>query len=345
MKETTLSKIARLTGGALIGDGSRIIRGICAPERTEDDKLCIVWEKKMLQAVPPSVPVLTETGFLAGRDGVELARPRAALVQILPLFDRRRPQAAGIHPAAIVDDGAILGADVGIGPGCVVSRGAVLGDRVRIQANCFIGEGARIGSDTVMEASVSIQDFVSIGNRVLIHSGTVIGCDGFGFIPMDDGRWEKIPQIGSVVIEDDVEIGPNSSIDRATFGETRVGKGTKIGVQVHVAHNCDIGEGCVLVGFIALGGSSKVGNGCVLAGMVGVSDHVVIGDRVTAAGRAGVTKDIQGGQIVSGFPAQEHRAENRFQASLRRAGGYGERIKKLEKAFAELNPPDRTEQR
>lgn len=345
MRETTLSEIARLTGGVLVGDGSRIIRGVCAPERASDDRLCIVWEKKMLATVPPSVPVLTETGFLAGRDGVEFARPRAALVQILPLFDRRRPQAAGVHPTAVVDDGAVLGADVGIGPGCVVSRNAILGDRVRLQANCYIGEGVQIGSDTVMEACVSVQDFVTIGSRVLIHSGAAIGSDGFGFIPMDDGHWEKIPQIGTVVIEDDVEIGPNSSIDRATFGETRVRRGTKIGVQVHIAHNCDVGEGCVLVGFIALGGSSKVGNGCVLAGMAGVSDHIVIGDRVTVAGRAGVTKNLQGGQIVSGFPAQEHRAENRFQASLRRVGDHSERIKRLERELAELKSASPAERR
>ena len=340
MKETTLSEIALLTGGKLIGDGSRIIRGVCAPEQTADDRLCVVWEKKKLQTVSSTVPVLAETDSLVGRDGVELARPRAALVQILPLFDRRKQQVAGIHPAAVVDKDAILGTDVGIGPGCVVSRNAILGDRVRLQANCFIGEGVQIGNDTVMEACVSVQDFVSIGSRVLIHSGTAIGSDGFGFIPMDDGHWEKIPQIGTVVIEDDVEIGPNSSIDRATFGETRVRRGAKIGVQVHIAHNCDVGEGCVLVGFIALGGSSKVGNGCVLAGMAGVSDHVVIGDRVTVAGRAGVTKDLRGGQIVSGFPAQEHRAENRFQASLRRVGDYGERIKRLEKALTQPDPAE-----
>ena len=334
MKETTLSVIARLTGGSLAGDGSRIVRGVCAPENASDDKLCVVWEKKRLKDVPSSVPVLAETGLLVGRDGVELARPRAALVHILPLFDRRRRQAAGVHPTALVDETAVLGAEVGIGPGCIVSHGVVLGDRVRLQANCFIGEGVTVGEDSTVEAGVSIQDFASIGSRVILHSGTVVGCDGFGFIPMDDGHWERIPQIGTVVIEDDVEVGPNSSIDRATFGETRVRRGAKIGAHVHVAHNCEIGAGSVLVGFIALGGSSKIGDGCVLAGMVGVSDHVVVGDRVTVAGRSGVTKDLSGGQIVSGYPAQEHRAENRFQASLRRVGDYGERIRRLEKTSA-----------
>jgi UDP-3-O-[3-hydroxymyristoyl] glucosamine N-acyltransferase len=327
----------------LVGDGNRIVRGVCAPDAPPEvagDKLCVVWEKKALKDLHPSAPVLAEIGSLAGRDGVELARPRAALVKILPLFDRRRGRESGIHPTAVVDEGAVLGADVSVGPCCVVSRGAVLGDRVCLQANCFVGEGVSIGNDTVIEASVSILDFSSIGERVTVHCGTAIGCDGFGFIPMGDGHWERIPQIGVVVIEDDVEIGPNSSLDRATFGETRIRRGAKIGAHVHVAHNSDVGAGSVLVGFIALGGSSKVGRGCVLAGMVGVSDHVVIGDQVTVAGRSGVTKDIAGGQIISGYPAQEHRAENRFQASLRRVAEYERRIKDLEQAIAELKRSD-----
>lgn len=343
IKQTTLFEIAELIGGNPIGDGSRGIKGICAPENASDDLLCVVWEKKLLEFVPGSVPVLAEAGTLKGRDGIEVPRPRAALVKILPLFDRRKLQNSGIHPSAVLDESVVCGNDVGIGPGSVVSKGAVIGNGVRIGANCYIGEDVKIGDGTIIKASASIQDFVSIGRRVTINSAVAIGCDGFGYIPMEDGRWEKIPQIGTVVLEDDVEVGPCTSIDRATFGETRVRKGTKIGSHVHIAHNCDIGENCILVGFIGLGGSCGIGDSCVLAGMSGISDHVVIGNKVTVAGRSGVTKNIPDGQVVSGFPAREHRLENRFRASLRQAGNYGERIAKLEREIAEIkkSSPDK----
>jgi UDP-3-O-[3-hydroxymyristoyl] glucosamine N-acyltransferase len=146
-----------------------------------------------------------------------------------------------------------------------------------------------------------------------------------------DGGWRKIPQIGTVVIEDNVEIGANSSVDRATFGVTRVRRGTKLGSLLHIAHNCDIGEDCVMAGCTGIGGSARVGRGTIVGGMAGIADHVTVGERVTIAGRAGVTKDVKGGATVSGFPAQDHREETRLQASLRRVRDHGERIRGLEK--------------
>ncbi|MCL2683623.1 MAG: UDP-3-O-(3-hydroxymyristoyl)glucosamine N-acyltransferase, partial [Synergistaceae bacterium] len=185
------------------------------------------------------------------------------------------------------------------------------------------------GDDTRIEASVSIQDLVEIGNRVIIHSGASIGCDGFGFVP-DGGGWRKIPQIGTVVIEDDVEIGPNCTVDRATLGATRIGRGAKMGVCAHVAHNCEIGPDSMIVGFAAFGGSVKTGSRLLVGGMSAISDHVKIGERVTIAGRSGVTKDIPDGETVSGFPAQKHSDEKRFQASLRMVRAFGNRLGKLE---------------
>jgi UDP-3-O-[3-hydroxymyristoyl] glucosamine N-acyltransferase len=216
----------------------------------------------------------------------------------------------------------------------VVSEGAVLGDRVLLQAGVFIGKNVSIGDDTRVEASASVQDFVKIGARVTVHSGAVIGCDGFGFVPLEGGGWEKVPQIGTVVIGDDVEIGPNCTVDRATFGATKIGRGTKMGACVHVAHNCDVGPDSMMVGFIALGGSVKTGRGLLAAGMSGIADHVTVGERVVVAGRAGVTKDVGDGETVSGFPAQRHSDEKRFQASLRMVRELRERLKKLEKMAA-----------
>ena len=331
MPEITLERAAKLVGGDVIGDSGRTIRGICSPDDPRDDMLCAVWNKKIVGAVPRSVPVLSEKGAVSGRDGIELAHPRVSLVKLLPLFDPRRRAVSWIHPSAFVDAHSTSGHGCAIGPNCVVSAGARLGDRVVLQANVFIGENVSVGNDTVIEAAAAIQDYTEIGAGVIIHSGASIGCDGFGFVPASGGGWEKIPQIGKVVIEDDVEIGPNCTIDRATFGATRIGRGTKIGACVHIAHNCDIGPDSMMVGFVAVGGSVKTGRAFLAAGMSGIADHVAIGDNVTVAGRAGVTKDVGDGLTVSGFPAREHSEEKRFQASLRRVRDYGERISNLEK--------------
>jgi UDP-3-O-[3-hydroxymyristoyl] glucosamine N-acyltransferase len=334
--EITLSGIAEITGGKLVGDGARVVRGVCSPGNAVDDMLCIVWERSLLPLVPAGVPVLSGVGAVLGRDGVEMVHPKLALPKILPMFDRRTPQELGIHPNAALCEGCIIGNDVSIGPGCVISKDARIGDRCALQANVFVGRGVVIGDDSRMEAGVALLDFVEIGRRVVIHSGVRVGCDGFGFVPGESGRWEKIPQIGSVVIEDDVEIGSNGSVDRATFGVTRIGAGTKLGTLVHVAHNCEIGKNCVMSGYVALGGSARIGDGTIIAGMVGVADHVTIGHGVTIAGRSGVTKDIPDGVTVSGFPAREHRQENRLQASLRRVPSYLERVRELERELEEL---------
>lgn len=336
MAVVTLAEIANLTGGVLVGDGSRAVSGICSPREPRHGTICVVWDTKALALVPDCIPVLCEHGSIRGRDGVEMDSPRGALVKLLPLFERRTALLPGVHPSACLLESCVLGEDVHIGPGCVVSDGAVLGDRVVLQAGVFVGRGVLVGDDSRVEAGAVLQDFVEIGRRVILHSGTVIGCDGFGFVPDESGAWVKIPQIGTVIIEDDVEIGANSSIDRATFGVTRIRRGAKLGALVHIAHNCDLGEDCMMVGFSGLGGSVRIGRGSLVAGMVGVADHVEIGEGVTVAGRSGVTKNVKDGLTISGFPAQEHGAERRFQASLRRVPGLYERMVKLEKELEEL---------
>ena len=298
--------------------------------------LCVVWDKKMLDIIPPDVPVLSGIGSLSGRDGIELKSPRTSLVAILPLFERRVREQSGIHPSAYVSETASIGENVSVGANCTVSDGAVIGDNTVLQGNVFVGSFARIGRDSRISAGVAIQDYVEIGDRVTIYSGCSIGCDGFGFVPNSDREWIKIPQIGTVIIEDDVELGANTSVDRATFGVTRIRRGAKIGAVTHVAHNCDIGESSMIVGFVGLGGSIKIGKNTVVAGMVGIADHVTIGDNVTVAGRSGVTKDIKDGLTVSGFPARAHMDENRHQAALRRVPSYSERLKKLESAVEEM---------
>jgi UDP-3-O-[3-hydroxymyristoyl] glucosamine N-acyltransferase len=316
------------------------VNGVCAPDAPSDDKLCVIWDRTALAKIPKATPVLAIKGDMPDRDGVLHDYPRAALALLLPHFDRRVPPAPGIHPTAVIGDGCKIGRDASIGPHCVVSDNALIGDRTVLQANVYVGRGAAIGPDSRLEAGVAVHDYVEVGQRAILHSGAVIGCDGFGHVRMPDGVWGKIPQIGTVIIEDDVEVGANSTIDRATFGTTTIRRGTKLGSLLHIAHNCDIGADTVIAGCTAIGGSAKVGRGAIVAGMVGVSDHVTIGEGVTIAGRSGVTKDVKDGLTVSGFPAQEHRAENRFQASLRRVKDISERLRRLEKLFSKSNGGD-----
>jgi UDP-3-O-[3-hydroxymyristoyl] glucosamine N-acyltransferase len=334
METLSLSEIASITGGVVFGNGERRVNGVCAPGDCREDKLCVVWDRTALSKVPDNIPVLSERGTLSGRDGIEHGFPRAALADILSRFDTRSARPSGVHPSAVIGEGCSIGAEVYIGPCCVVSDRANIGDRTVLRANVFVGMDAVIGSDSRLEACAVIHDFVQIGNRVILHSGAVIGSEGFGHVPMSDGTWKKIPHIGVVIIEDDVEIGPNSTVDRATFGMTRVRRGSKLGSLLHIAHNCEIGEDCVIAGCGAIGGSVRIGHRSKIAGVVGIADHVAIGEGVTIAGRSGVTKDIKAGMTVSGFPAQDHGAENRFQASLRRVSYYSKRLKKLESLFA-----------
>lgn len=331
-----LREIAELLEGEVRGNPEHEVIGIAVPEAATRDHLCVVWERGMLSGIAPDIPLLTLPGFLTdGRLGVAVRDPRGVLIPLLKRFDERRPYAPKIAPGCDISPDCCLGEDVHIGAHCILSEGARVGARTVLQGNVYVGRDVQIGDDCHISAGVVLQDGVRLGDRVIIHGNSVLGSDGFGFIRNKEGRQIRIPQIGGVVIEDDVEIGAHVAVDRATFGETRVGKGTKIGNYVQIAHNTQIGKDCIFVGFIAMGGTVKIGDGVVVAGMTGIADHLTIGDGATLAGRSGVTKNIPAKQTVSGYPAQEHRAEQRFLAALRRVPQMGERLKKLEKKVGE----------
>jgi UDP-3-O-[3-hydroxymyristoyl] glucosamine N-acyltransferase len=196
----------------------------------------------------------------------------------------------------------VIGKDPTIHPFVVVADGAKIGDRVTLHPGVFIGAGSAIGDDSVVHANVSIYHGVVIGSRVIIHSGAVIGSDGFGFVT-EEGRHHKIPQVGGVIVEDDVEIGANCAIDRAALGVTRIKQGTKLDNMVHVAHNVTIGEHCLLAAQVGIAGSSTLGNYVVMGGQAGMADHTTVGDRVMVGGGSGVTRNMESGMVVAGFPA------------------------------------------
>lgn len=279
--------------------------------------------------------LMPESAPDTGRPVILVKNPQLAFAQILTIIDKERSSllTAGIHPTAVIMPGARIGAGVAIGPHAVIDENAVIGDRTRIGALAYIGNGTMVGADCVIYAHVTLRERVSLGDRVIVHPGTVVGSDGFGFVPSGAGIF-KIPQIGTVAIEDDVEIGANVTIDRATTGATRIGKGTKIDNLVQIAHNVQIGACCMIVAQVGISGSTKLGNGVVMAGQCGTAGHLSIGDRAVVAGRAGVTTDIPAGQTYSGFPARPHREELKNQALVKKLPALYEEVKQIKAVTA-----------
>lgn len=337
--ELTMAEIAKMTGGTLKGDPEYRITGISSPGNGVKNTISPLWEKKFLASLSPDAVLLTKSGWIPdGFAGVEVDEPRTALTLLLTFFEKNSgcvKHGPFIHRTAVVADGAAVGKDVYIGAGCVVEE-AVIGDGVVLEANVFIGRGAAVGANSRFEPGVVVYHGVSIGKDCIIHANAVIGCDGFGFAPDKEAGLLRIPQIGTVKICDNVEIGVCSSIDRATFGETLVGRGTKIDSHVKVGHNCTIGEFCVVVSQSGVAGSSTIGSGVTLGAQSGVANHATIGDGVTVAGRGGVTSDIEAGKTVSGFPARDHREELRERVAVRRLPEIADSLKELKRRISEL---------
>jgi UDP-3-O-[3-hydroxymyristoyl] glucosamine N-acyltransferase len=278
------------------------------------------------------------TERLLGGDarGLIVDDPELAIAQVLELFlVPYESPGPGIHPTAVVHPAARLGSGVAVGALAVVHAGAKVGDRSVIHEGVSIGKDVRIGHDTVIHDRCVIYDRCEIGNNVIIHAGAVIGADGFGYI-YRDGKHRKIPQIGTVIIEDDVEIGANTCIDRAKLGATRIGRGSKIDNLVMVAHNVRIGPLCILAGQCGLSGSVRLGAGVALGGQVGIIHGIRVGDGAQAGARSCIIGDVAEGEIVWGTPARERISVLRDQARVRKLTVFFEQVAKLEQRVADL---------
>jgi UDP-3-O-[3-hydroxymyristoyl] glucosamine N-acyltransferase len=266
--------------------------------------------------------------------------PYLAFARAIGLLNPSPRPAAAVHPTAIIAPDAVLETDVFVGPYVVVERGARIGARCAIHAHAVIGAGATLGPDCVVHVRVSIRERVTVGARCVIQDGAVIGSDGFGFAHRDDGTHEKIPQVATVVVEDDVEIGANTTIDRPAVGETRIGRGSKIDNLVQIAHGVIVGTNSLLAAQVGIAGSSVIGNDVMLGGQVGVTGHVTVGDRVKAAAKTGVTGNVPPEAFITGYPHMDNLEWRKSYVVFRRLPEMRKQLAELERRLAAIERGD-----
>jgi UDP-3-O-[3-hydroxymyristoyl] glucosamine N-acyltransferase len=334
-RSLTADAIARLVRGTLAGDGAATVSGVAPLDRASDADLSFLANGKYAEAALAScAPVLLVSPDLAGvptraRATIVVPRPHEALLAILPRFyETALPAGHGVHPTARVGRHVTLGEAVAIGPYAVIGDGADLGDRVVVESHAVVGARARIGADSILWPAVVIYPDAQLGNRVLVHAGARVGCDGFGYVP-DDGGHRKIPHVGRCVVEDDVEIGANTTIDRGSIDDTVIGQGTKIDNLVHVGHNVRIGRRCLIMAQVGIAGSARVEDDVILAGQVGLSGHLTVGKGARLGAQAGVFGDVPGGETWSGYPARPHRESLRASAALFKLAGMMKRLERM----------------
>jgi UDP-3-O-[3-hydroxymyristoyl] glucosamine N-acyltransferase len=343
----TLQEIAAWLDGDLIGDGTVRIDRVAKIEEADQHAISFLANPKyerFLETTNASavfVSKSSDSSKLPRRPNltyIKVADPYIAFLLVLkkltPAID---PFPSGIHPTAFVAATATVGNSVTLGAYVVVGEGASIGDRTKLSHGCVVGVNAHIGSDCLFYPNVTVYHECRIGDRVVLHSGSVIGSDGFGFAKTKNGAYEKIPQLGIVHIEDDVEIGSNTTIDRATIGETRIDRGVKIDNLVQIGHNCTIGENTVIAAQTGISGSVKIGKNCVLAGQVGIAGHLEIADGVTILAQSGITKTIdEPGTVMFGYPAKEQHRAHRVEAVVRNLPELSRDVSQLQREFEAL---------
>lgn len=339
--EFTAKQIADFVGGHVEGDENATVRSFAKIEEGHDGAISFLSNPKYLHYIYD-----TRSSVVLINDDVQLERPVSttlvrvrnayeSVARLLQLYESMKPRKTGIDPLAFVSPTAQVGNGVYIGAFAYIGDGARIGDGSQIHPHAYIGDGAECGAGCLIYPHVSIYQGCRLGSRVTIHSGSVIGADGFGFAPNQEG-YEKIPQIGIVVIEDDVEIGANTCIDRSTMGQTIIRRGVKLDNLIQVAHNCEIGENTVMSAQVGVAGSTKVGSWCMFGGQVGLAGHITIGDKVFLGAQSGVPGSLKSNQTLIGTPPTEPTKFFRQQALLRRLPDIYKQLNELQRQVDEL---------
>lgn len=327
-----LSEIANLVNGILLGDGDIEISGVTNIEDAGATDIIFAvpphLDKAALSDAAAVIIPNSVTDF--AKPAIRVENPRVAFTELLKVFTPIILVEPGVHPTAVVGKDVTLGKNTTIMAYAVIADHVKIGDNTVVYPHSYIGVESTIGSDSIIYPNVTVREYCQIGNRAILHSGAVIGSDGFGFNTVN-GRHQKVPQVGNVIIEDDVEVGANATIDRATTGSTLVKRGTKIDNLVHLAHNVVVGEDCFFVAQAGIAGSTKIGNHVTFAGQTGCAGHITIGDNCVFAARSALISDVPAGSFLAGFPAKPHKEWLRGEAGINKIPDLIKKIRDLEK--------------
>ncbi len=335
-----ITEIARHLDGEVVGDSSIVLRGFAPADRAQPGDLTFAENEVFFARAEQSAAsaIIVDAPVTSQKALIRVPSARIAFAKVLPLFFPEPTYVPGIHPTAVVASTAKVDASAHVGPQCVVGEGASIGPRAVLLAQVYVGPQCVVGEESLLFPHVALYAGTTLGHRVRIHAGTVIGSDGFGYV-QDGGVHRKVPQIGNVIIRDDVEIGANVTVDRGALGPTVIGKGSKVDNLVQIAHNVNIGEHCIVVSQTGISGSTRLGDYVVLAGQVGLAGHLRIGNRATVAAQSGVMSSIPDGEKWFGYPAQPDRQMKRQMIAVQQLPGLLRRVAELEKQLAAAKPP------
>jgi len=334
----TLQELADYLDARVIGDPSAIVHGLGSLDDAVEGQVTFLANPKYaakVAATKATAVILPPGADGFGRNVIETPNPYLAFAKVLTLFCVEPAKPQGVMDGAMVGKGALLGQDITVYPGAYLGEGVTIGARTVIHPGVVIYDGVTIGADVTIHSNATVRERCRIGDRVIIHNGAVIGSDGFGYAP-DKGRYYKIPQIGIVVLEDDVEIGANSTVDRAALDKTIIRRGAKIDNLVQIAHNCIIGEDTAIAAQAGVAGSAKIGNNVTIGGQSAVAGHLAVGDNIILAGRAGVTNSISQPGVFSGLPAIPHKDWLKASVMFTKLPEMRRTVSELEKRLAAL---------
>ncbi|MBS1791301.1 MAG: UDP-3-O-(3-hydroxymyristoyl)glucosamine N-acyltransferase [Acidobacteria bacterium] len=336
-----LGEIARRLHCSVVGNPEIEITDLAPIEIADPSQLTFLSNKKYkkhLATTSAAAIILDDASDLPeGKSGIISANPYLTFAEAMWIFHPALQPGKGIHSTSVISHSAVIGKDVSIGAFTVIGDGAKIGDNVQVLDHCSIYPGAEIGDNTFLHSHCVVREFCKVGRNVIFQNHVTIGSDGFGFAKDNDGNWFKIPQAGIVVVEDDVEIGASSTIDRATIGRTIIGKGTKLDNLVQIGHGSSVGEKTLLCAQVGLAGSSQIGHEVILSGQVGVAGHLSIGDRVIATAQTGIPSSVEAGKIISGYPAIENRDWLKSSAIFAQLPKLQKEIRQLKEEINKLN--------